>query len=65
MLWLLDFLDVSPTLDLIGFDFYESGAYRIQEAMKMPITSVHEYTSEKDWVMERAQHVTDMRISLR
>ncbi|GGN24792.1 glycosyltransferase family 29 protein [Streptomyces fuscichromogenes] len=65
MLWLLDFLDVSPTLDLIGFDFYESGAYRVQEAMKLAITSVHEYTSEKDWVMQRAQSVTDMRISLR
>ncbi|TVZ93448.1 glycosyltransferase family 29 protein [Streptomyces sp. BK340] len=65
MLWLLDFLDVSPTLDLIGFDFYESGAYRVQEAMKLAITSVHEYTSEKAWVMERAQSVTDMRISLR
>jgi hypothetical protein len=35
------------------------------EAMKMPITSVHEYTSEKEWVMQRAQRVTDMRISLR
>ncbi|MEU6145504.1 glycosyltransferase family 29 protein [Streptomyces sp. NPDC047081] len=65
MLWLLDFLDVSPKLDLIGFDFYESGAYRVQEAMKLAITSVHEYTSEKDWVMQRAQSVTDMRISLR
>ncbi|WP_030597370.1 glycosyltransferase family 29 protein [Streptomyces fulvoviolaceus] len=65
MLYLLDFLDVSPTLDLIGFDFYESGAYRVQEAMKLAITSVHEYTSEKAWVMERAQGVTDMRISLR
>jgi tetratricopeptide (TPR) repeat protein len=65
MLWLLDFLDVSPTLDLIGFDFYESGAYRVPEAMKLAITSVHEYTSEKAWVMERAQRVTDMRISLR
>lgn len=65
MLWLLDFLDVSPTLDLIGFDFYESGAYRIDAAMKMPITSVHEYTSEKAWVMERAQSVSGMRISLR
>ncbi|WP_243766213.1 glycosyltransferase family 29 protein [Streptomyces sp. GC420] len=64
-LWLLDFLDVSPTLDLIGFDFYETGAYRLQAAMKMAITSVHEYTSEKAWVMERAQSVTDMRISLR
>ncbi|WP_328438877.1 glycosyltransferase family 29 protein [Streptomyces sp. NBC_00444] len=65
MLFLLDFLDVSPTLDLIGFDFYESGAYRVQEAMKLAITSVHEYTSEKAWVMERAQSMTDMRISLR
>jgi tetratricopeptide (TPR) repeat protein len=65
MLWLLDFLDVSPVLDLIGFDFYESGAYRVAEAMKLAITSVHEYTSEKDWVMQRAQSVTDMRISLR
>ncbi|MFJ8769660.1 hypothetical protein [Streptomyces clavifer] len=65
MLWLLDFLDVSPRLDLIGFDFYESGAYRLAGAMKMPITSVHEYTSEKAWVMERAQSVTDARIRLR
>ncbi|MEU6553952.1 glycosyltransferase family 29 protein [Streptomyces sp. NPDC046915] len=65
MLWLLDFLDVSPKLDLIGFDFYESGAYRVQEAMKLAITSVHEYTSEKAWVMERAQSVSDMRIALR
>lgn len=65
MLWLLDHLDVSTRIDLIGFDFYESGAYRLPAAMKMPITSVHEYTSEKAWVMERAQSVTDTRISLR
>lgn len=65
MLWLLDFLDVSPKLDLIGFDFYESGAYRVPEAMKLAITSVHEYTSEKEWVMQRAQSATDTRISLR
>ncbi|MGW1427118.1 hypothetical protein ACWD6K_00640 [Streptomyces sp. NPDC002431] len=65
MLWLLDHLDVSSRIDLIGFDFYESGAYRLADAMKMPITSVHEYTSEKAWVMERAQDVTDMRIRLR
>ncbi|MEV4877919.1 hypothetical protein [Streptomyces cyaneofuscatus] len=65
MLWLLDFLDVSPRLDLIGFDFYESGAYRLPGAMRLPITSVHEYTSEKAWVMERARSVTDTRIRLR
>ncbi|MBC9717148.1 glycosyltransferase family 29 protein [Streptomyces sp. TRM66268-LWL] len=67
MAWLLDFLDVSPTLDLIGFDFYESGAYRIAEAMKLAITNVHAYGSEKAWVMDRAQSVSGngMRISLR
>jgi hypothetical protein len=65
MLWLLDFLDVSPKLDLFGFDFYDSGAYRLQEAMKLPIAPVHGYSQEKDWVMSRAQDVTEMRISLR
>ncbi|MEW2546182.1 glycosyltransferase family 29 protein [Streptomyces sp. NPDC047002] len=64
-LWLLDFLDVSPRLDLFGFDFYESGAYRVQEAMRQPIASVHEYRDEKAWVMERATRVTETRISLR
>lgn len=65
MLWLLDFLDVNPRIDLIGFDFYASGAYRLSGAMNLPITSVHGYLSEKEWVMDRAQDVTDMRISLR
>lgn len=65
MLWLLDFLDVSPKLDLFGFDFYDSGAYRLQEAMKLPIAAVHGYSQEKEWVMSRAQDVTEMRISLR
>lgn len=65
MLWLLDFLDVSPKIDLIGFDFYDSGAYRLQEAMKLPIATAHGYSDEKEWVMARAQEVTEMRISLR
>lgn len=65
MLWLLDFLDVSPKLDLFGFDFYDSGAYRLPEAMKLPIAGVHGYSQEKEWVMSRAQDVTEMRISLR
>ncbi|MFF7213167.1 hypothetical protein ACFZAU_21920 [Streptomyces sp. NPDC008238] len=65
MLWLLDFLDVNPKIDLIGFDFYDTGAYRLQEAMKLPIASAHGYSDEKDWVMARAQDVTEMRISLR
>ncbi|WP_329135451.1 hypothetical protein OG552_21855 [Streptomyces sp. NBC_01476] len=65
MLWLLDFLDVSPRLDLIGFDFHSGGAYRLQRAMRFPLTPEHETSGEKAWVMERAQSVTDMVISLR
>lgn len=64
-LWLLDFLDVSPALDLFGFDFYESGVHRLPGAMRVPVTSERERTSEKAWVMERARSVNDMRISLR
>ncbi|MFC0553978.1 glycosyltransferase family 29 protein [Planotetraspora thailandica] len=65
MLYLLDFLDVNPKIDLIGFDFYDSGAYRLPAAMKLPITPVHGYSKEKEWVLARAQAVTDIRISLR
>ncbi|MQY16235.1 hypothetical protein SRB5_64330 [Streptomyces sp. RB5] len=65
MLWLLDFLNVSPKLDLFGFDFYETGAYRLPEAMKLPVTAVHGYQLEKEWVMARATDVTENRISLR
>ncbi|MFE4535122.1 hypothetical protein ACFRKB_08560 [Streptomyces scopuliridis] len=64
-LWLLDFLDVTPALDLFGFDFYESGVHRLPGAMRVPVTSERERASEKAWVMERAQSVNDMRISLR
>ncbi|SFC80565.1 glycosyltransferase family 29 protein [Streptomyces aidingensis] len=65
MLWLLDFLDVSPRIDLLGFDFYASGAYRLPDAMKHPITAVHEYRRERDWIMDRARHTDEMRIALR
>ncbi|WP_313895978.1 glycosyltransferase family 29 protein [Streptomyces sp. YIM 98790] len=65
MLWLLDFLDVSPRIDLIGFDFYASGAYRLPDAMKHPITAVHEYRREREWIMARARHSDEMRIALR
>ncbi|WP_431034065.1 hypothetical protein ACQYWQ_10700 [Streptomyces sp. P6-2-1] len=64
-LFLLDFLDVNPVIDLIGFDFYESGAYRTSEAMRMPVTSVHEYADEKTWVLDRATKADEHRISLR
>lgn len=64
-LWLLDFLDVSPVLDLIGFDFHAGGVHRLQAAMRIPVPAAADSRREKDWVMERAQRVTDLRISLR
>lgn len=64
-LWLLDFLDVSPRIDLFGFDFYASGAYRLSGAMKLPIADVHGYRQERDWVAARARHTDEMRTSLR
>jgi hypothetical protein len=65
MAWLLDYLDVNPRIDLIGFDFYTSGAYRLRRAMTLPITSVHDSVREREWVMARARKVTEMRIALR
>ncbi|MFG1809992.1 hypothetical protein [Streptomyces sp. NPDC049040] len=63
MVWLLDFLDVSPRLDLIGFDFFATGHHRLAEAAR--IAGPSDYSSEKAWVMERAQHVTGPVIALR
>lgn len=65
MLWLLDFLDVNPRIDLIGFDFYASGAYRLSGAMRLPIADVHSYQQERDWVRERTRHRDEMRTALR
>ena len=63
MAWLLDFLDVSPRLDLIGFDFFAGGSSRLPEASHIAAPS--DYSSEKAWVMERAQHVAGPVIALR
>ena len=64
-MWLIDFLDVSPRFDLIGFDFFTTGAYRLPAAMRLPVPAADRYTREKAWVMERAQHVNGPVISLR
>jgi len=65
LMWLIDFLDVSPRFDLIGFDFLASGAYRLPEAMGRPASSPADHSDEKAWVMERAQHVNGLVTSLR
>lgn len=62
---LIDFLDVSTAIDLIGFDFYDGGAYRIPEAMHLPVAAAHSYENERRWVMDRAVSTTDITISLR
>jgi hypothetical protein len=62
---LVDFLDVSTKIDLIGFDFNASGAYRLDSAMSLPVARVHDYSAERDWVMKNATEVGDLVISLR
>jgi hypothetical protein len=62
---LVDFLDVSTKIDLIGFDFNTSGAFRLESAMSLPIARAHDYSAERDWVMKHATSVDDLVISLR
>jgi hypothetical protein len=62
---LLDFLDVNPVIDLIGFDFYETGPYRLKEAMGLAVSPMHSYEYEKAWVFGHARSSDEMRISLR
>jgi len=62
---LIDFLDVSTAIDLVGFDFYDGGAYRVPEAMHLPIAAAHSYENERRWVMDRAVSANDITISLR
>lgn len=65
LLRLVDFLDVSTAIDLIGFDFNTSGAYRLDSAMHLPVARAHDYTAERAWVMAHATRVDDLTISLR
>jgi hypothetical protein len=65
VLRLLDFLDVNPVIDLIGFDFYETGPYRLKAAMGLAVSPMHSYQYEKEWVLSRARSRDEMRISLR
>jgi hypothetical protein len=65
MVRLLDHLDVNPVIDLVGFDFYETGPYRLTEAMRLPVSPQHSYQYEKAWVLSHATSSDEMRISLR
>jgi hypothetical protein len=65
VLRLLDFLDVNPVIDLVGFDFYETGPYRLKEAMGLAVSPMHSYQYEKAWVLSHARSSDEMRISLR
>ncbi|RHA41581.1 glycosyltransferase family 29 protein [Cellulomonas rhizosphaerae] len=62
---LVDYVDVSTAIDLVGFDFYDGGAYRVPEAMHLPVAAAHSYENERRWVMDRAVSTTDITISLR
>lgn len=65
MLRLLLALDVSTTIDLVGFDFYDSGPLRLKEAEWIPHSTAHDSEAERDWVMANAvavgPHVITMK----
>jgi hypothetical protein len=65
MLRLLLALDVSTTIDLVGFDFYDSAPLRVKEAEWIPHSAVHDSEAERDWVMANAvavgPHVITMK----
>ncbi|WP_062210106.1 glycosyltransferase family 29 protein [Demequina oxidasica] len=65
MLRLLDFLDVSPVIDLVGFDFYRSGAYRLKSAQSLQIATAHNYEAEREWVAQHTTRVSGIITSLR
>jgi hypothetical protein len=64
LLRLLLHLDVSSAIDLVGFDFYESGKLRLERAMHIPHSAAHNSRSERDWVLARAHRVTPTVISM-
>ena len=65
MMRLLLALDVSTTIDLVGFDFYDSGTLRLKEAEWIPLSAAHHSEAERDWVMANAvavgPHVITMK----
>jgi hypothetical protein len=65
MMLLLDHLDVNPTIDLIGFDFYESGILRVKGAERVPLSKIHEPATEKEWARKHATQIEGRVISLR
>ncbi|BBA98036.1 hypothetical protein RVR_4065 [Actinacidiphila reveromycinica] len=64
-MWLLDFLDVSPRLDLVGFDFHRTPPYRLPGAALIPTASDEANTRQEAWVMERARNIAGPVVSLR
>lgn len=65
MLRFLLALDVSTSIDLVGFDFYDSGPLRLKEAEWIPHSTAHDSEAERDWVMANAvavgPHVITMK----
>lgn len=65
MLRLLMHFGVCAKLDLIGFDFYDSGSFRLPGAMSIAHSSSHNSSAERAWVMSRACRVDGPIISMR
>jgi hypothetical protein len=65
MLLVLDYLDVSPRIDLYGFNFHSGAPHRRPDAMHLPVATAHSYDVEREWVAARTVSIAPGRISLR
>lgn len=64
LLRLLLHLGVTSSIDMYGFDFYESGMHRLQSAAAIPHSPGHNSRAEKEWVMAHAVTVGDHVIGM-
>jgi hypothetical protein len=65
LLRVLMHLDSPATIDLVGFDFYESGMLRLNEALSIAHSSGHESAAERDWILANAVSVDQHTISMK
>ena len=61
---LLHHYEVCAALDLIGFDFYESGMLRVEAAMSIAHSQAHNSVAERDWTLANARKVSGNIISM-
>jgi hypothetical protein len=65
MIRLLLHLDTAAAVDLVGFDFYESGMLRVEGARTVPHSPGHDSAAEQAWVLQHARTVGSHIIAMK